>query len=196
MCPILNGHVQTGFLHGAESTVLIWQNIGHVPFGKFWAGLGTPRRWIDLVQQADVSLVLGEMTKQATHTHMGTTFHFLQDLSPKTWWSGWVFPQQLNQSGLHSLVLQLVNTTGYNLSEWLWMIPVISYSNQGHCWPPCSSELATQPYPGLCDTWAPEHPTQQCWDTESVERLKLPVTGWVFHVAMNSLGEVARRNTS
>lgn len=42
-------------------------------------GLGTPRRWINLVQQADIFLVLGEMTKPPTHTHMGTMFRFLQD---------------------------------------------------------------------------------------------------------------------
>lgn len=134
---------------------------------------------------------------QTSHTHShGNYVPLSPGLSPKTWWSGWVFLQQLDESELHSLIVQLVNTTGYNLSEWLWMIFVIWYSNQGHCWPPCSSELSTQPYPGLCDTWSPEHLTQQCWDAESVERLKPPVTGWVFHVAMNSLGEVARRNTS
>lgn len=131
VCPILNGHVQTGFLHHAEA--FIWQNIGHVAFGKFGTGLGTPRRWINLVQQADIFLVLGEMTKQATHTHMGTMFSFLQDCSPRRGDRDGCFLQQLNESELHSLVVQL----------------------------------------------APERPIQWCWDTESGERLKPPVPGWV-----------------
>lgn len=80
---------------------------------------------------ADIFLVLGEITKQATHTHMGTMFSFLQDCSLRRGDRDGCVLQQLNESELHSLVVQL----------------------------------------------ASEHPIQQCWDTESVEWLKPPVTG-------------------
>lgn len=53
--------------------------MGYAAFGKCWPGLVTPRMWTNLVQQADIFLVLGEMTQQDNYIHMEAAFNFLQD---------------------------------------------------------------------------------------------------------------------
>lgn len=63
--------------------------------------------WTNLVQQADIFLVLGEMTQQDNYIHMGAAFNFLQDCPLRHHGDrDGRFPQHLNGPELHSLFVQ------------------------------------------------------------------------------------------